>query len=315
MSPPASSGKWQELRKTSPSSLQNLTAKMAFGALMSKTAKSGILPTCSHNAHQMMTFSLLSPTHVKWAGNEAPPFFGAVTETARDIAQQRFHQVQLPPHALECFLQKHCDSIVRMIAEHAAKGPVTPEELVHLIEVYVDDFIVMLQATDIAQLDHIACAVLHSIHDVFPPLEITNSPLPDPASVAKMQSEGFWHTEKEILGWLFNGRDRTISLITKKFDKLTASVNDLLTLGCCPVKSLHKLKGSLQFVAQALAVGKPVLGQMDYFMRQHCHLSKGQFVSTTHLTEILQDWLQLLRLMRSRPISVFELVPTPPAYI
>jgi hypothetical protein len=192
-----------------------------------------------------------------------PPFFGAVTETARDIAQQRFHQAQLPPHALECFLQKHRDVIVQMIAEHAAKGPVTPEELVHLIEVYVDDFIVMLQATDIAQLDHIARAVLHSIHDHFPPPEITNSPLPDPALVAKMQLEVVWHTEKEILGWLFNRRDRTISLTTKKFDKFTTSVNDLLTLGRCPVKSLHKLKGSLQFVAQALAVGKPVLGQMD----------------------------------------------------
>jgi hypothetical protein len=40
---------------------------------------------------------------------------------------------------------------------------------------------------------------------MFPPPSITNSNMPDPVSITKLQEEGFWSPVKEMLGWQFNG--------------------------------------------------------------------------------------------------------------
>jgi hypothetical protein len=68
-------------------------------------------------------------------------------------------------------------------------------------------------------------------------------------------------------------RDSTVSLTPKKLSKLTATIKAILGTGSCAFRSLHKLKGLLQFVSQALAMGKPLLGQMDDFIHKHCNTS------------------------------------------
>ncbi|KAL3789912.1 hypothetical protein HJC23_010597, partial [Cyclotella cryptica] len=85
--------------------------------------------------------------------------------------------------------------------------PTLPPLLKYLIDVYVDDFIGLTIPTTRAQLDHVANAVMCAVHDVFPPHEDEES---DPISFKNLvQGGGAWDEIKEILGFMFNGTDKT----------------------------------------------------------------------------------------------------------
>jgi hypothetical protein len=61
------------------------------------------------------------------------------------------------------------------------------------MEVYVDDFIQLAQTTDTKQLEHLARAMLHAIHAVFPPPEATGHAGEDPIALKKLrQGDGMW---------------------------------------------------------------------------------------------------------------------------
>jgi hypothetical protein len=61
----------------------------------------------------------------------------------------------------------------------------------------------MAIATSKKQLEHVAEAVLHGIHDVFPANSIDED---DPISYKKiMKGEGVWALQKDILGFTFDG--------------------------------------------------------------------------------------------------------------
>ncbi len=49
-------------------------------------------------------------------------------------------------------------------------SPAQGRSFLHVLEVYVDDFIQMAQTTDAEQLRHLSRSLLHGIHSVFPPL-------------------------------------------------------------------------------------------------------------------------------------------------
>ena len=58
------------------------------------------------------------------------------------------------------------------------------------------------------QLRHVANAMMHGIHDVFPPDDNDDK---DPLSVKKMdKGEGLYDIEKMLLGFDFNGEAKTM---------------------------------------------------------------------------------------------------------
>jgi hypothetical protein len=129
---------------------------------------------------------------------ESPPYFCAASETARDVAIQYAERRvgDLPQHKF---------------SGHAMKGPdvqklpaeASNDELKYFVYVYVDDFIPMAIATSQKQLEHVAEAVLHGIHDVFPANIIDEE---DPISFKKIRKgEGVWALQKDILGFTFDG--------------------------------------------------------------------------------------------------------------
>ncbi|KAL7530548.1 hypothetical protein ACHAWF_007729 [Thalassiosira exigua] len=79
-----------------------------------------------------------------------------------------------------------------------------------MLEVYVDDFIQMAQTNEEAQLRYCSRAILHAIHSVFPPPEISGHSGEDPISLKKkLAGEGLWEARKEILGWMIDGATRS----------------------------------------------------------------------------------------------------------
>ena len=90
-----------------------------------------------------------------------------------------------------------------------------------MVEVYVDDFISLATPTSREQLVHVANAVMSGIHDVFPADKDDSN---DPLSLKKiLKLESMWALHKDILGFAFDGLEKTIWLEGPKRDTLLPS--------------------------------------------------------------------------------------------
>lgn len=70
----------------------------------------------------------------------------------------------------------------------------------HLLEVYIDDFIGLIQALSKANLRQFARCILHAIYNAFPPPKITKSAMGPAVTKKKLVKEDRWETHKKILG-------------------------------------------------------------------------------------------------------------------
>ena len=74
-------------------------------------------------------------------------------------------------------------------------------ELITLLKVYIDDFIAMNNNVKHAHLQQLSRAMLHRIHAIFPPPEVTGHTGYDPIAYKKLvDGDGLWDVYKEILG-------------------------------------------------------------------------------------------------------------------
>ena len=157
---------------------------------------------------------LVIPTSLQMGWVESPPLFCAASETARDIVEEYIETevASLPTHK---FI-KHV-----MAGEKIQDLPQTCEEengFKYMVEVYVDDFMSIVIPVSRRQLDHVATAVMTGIHDVFPAEEEDEE---DPISLKKLrQQEGEFSTLKTLLGFDFNGENKTMWLEEAKREKL-----------------------------------------------------------------------------------------------
>ncbi len=121
--------------------------------------------------------TLVVPTSLHMGWVESPPYFCAATETARDISTE-------------------VNSLRRHKFEHYAVGasaytdlPESGQEFqgfFYTVEVYVDDFMSLVIPVSREQLRHVANAIMHGIHDVFPPDDNDDE---DPLSVKKKERD------------------------------------------------------------------------------------------------------------------------------
>ena len=91
------------------------------------------------------------------------------------------------------------------------------DNLINQLEVYVYDFIMMSQCVTKQELQGISRQVLHAVHYIFPPPQITGHTGEDPISLKKLKDgDGLWDYRKIILGWIFDGIERSIQLPIEK---------------------------------------------------------------------------------------------------
>ncbi len=100
-----------------------------------------------------------------------------------------------------------------MEAPEYAKLPETGDDsdkFLYMVEVYVDDFMSLVISVTREQLRHVANAIMHGIHDVFPPEDDDSN---DPISEKKLKKgEGRYETRKTLLGFDFDGKAKTMWL-------------------------------------------------------------------------------------------------------
>eukprot|EP00956_Cyclotella_meneghiniana_P012280 scaffold17443_cov38-Cyclotella_meneghiniana.AAC.11 len=164
---------------------------------------------------------LVVPTSLKMRWVESPPYFCAASETARDVATQYLETKigSLPDHKFSGYAMGN--EAVQKLPE---EGEV--DDLRYFIDVYVDDFIPLAIATTQEQLRHVSNAVMMGIHDIFPADEVDEN---DPISEKRLKKkEGEWALEKDILGFKFDGVNKTMQLEEPKKEFLLAILHKWL---------------------------------------------------------------------------------------
>jgi hypothetical protein len=147
---------------------------------------------------------------------KSTPFFCAVTETAQDIAQENFDTNKvMAPQPMEDIMMD-IDWTTVSLPARLPSSENDKRKFLSVLEVYIDDFIGLIQSTNKDHLLWCSRTILSAISNVFPPPEITNSSMGPAVSVKKLVDKGTWETRKEILGWLFDGIARTIELPENK---------------------------------------------------------------------------------------------------
>ena len=242
---------------------------------------------------------IVVPTSLQMGWCESPPFFCTATETGRDTVQRLIDEaVDLPEHPLE----------VHMMAG-TIRYQQNPHQGITGINVYVDDFVGHTNVLTKDHLTHVSRALLHGVHSIFPPPQITGHPGEDPCALKKLiEGDGTWAYRKEILGWIFDGRSFTIQLPEKKNEKLQASLKSLCAETTCPHKEFESLLGKLNHAATGIPCGNALMAPLYRAQRGQ----PRQIQLTGPVRQALADWRQLLHIVTKQPTSVLELVEKEP---
>ena len=93
-----------------------------------------------------------------------------------------------------------------------------------MIEIYTDDYISLVMAQSKRVLDHIMNATMHGMHRVFPASAVVSE---DPISEKEMiKKDGQWRVEKDILGWTFDGVEKTMVLEDEINEAILATLKE-----------------------------------------------------------------------------------------
>ena len=245
---------------------------------------------------------LVVPSCLQMGWCRSASYFCAASETARDVSQSLAEQRPgfLPEHPLETFL---------LPPTHQLANPESTAawDFLHLIEVYIDDFIQLAQCTDPTKLLHISRAILHGIHSIFPPPTITGGNEEDPIAFKKLQQgDGIWDTRKEILGWIFDGIQRCIELPPDKHKRIQSELRTLKRRNKAPRKDLERLLGRLRHACIGMPAGRGLLGPIDAALRNDRKWLPIK--SNETLRSALSDFGILLHIVTARPTHCRELV-------
>jgi len=186
----------------------------------------------------------------------------------------------------------------------------------YVLEVYVDDFMSLVIPTAEGQLRHVANAVMKGIHDVFPADDDDSN---DPISLKKLaQGEGQYSTRKCMLGFDFDGEDKTLWLEEEKRAMLLTILHQWLrgsrrAQAGIQFKEFESVTAKLRHAFTSIPAGKGLLSPCNWVLRArpevvYLHRNKG-------LEQAISDARTLLRESTAAPTRCKELVAGWPDYI
>jgi hypothetical protein len=172
-----------------------------------------------------MPTTLVIPTSLQMGWVESPPYFCAATKTSQDIATEYAEMKlnSLAPHKLEKFVVGAPDYETLPEVGDPQLG------FAYMVEVYVDNFMSLVIPVSWEQLRHVANAIMHGIHDVFPPDVVDSN---NPILEKKLKrGEGTYNTRKTLLGFDFDGKGKTMWLEAAKREKLLTILKGWIRTG------------------------------------------------------------------------------------
>jgi hypothetical protein len=264
-----------------------------------------VLPSKSKNATLDDT-EIVVPNSLQMGWCESPPFFCASTETARDV-MERFIQnnTQLPDHKFETLMLPAENNNAPTVSH-------SPNKHSTLLEVFVDDFIGMTNQITPTNLTNLSRAMIHGVHSVFPPPDVSGHNGHDPISQPKLQKgEGLWEFKKEVLGWSLDGKNFTLQLPPPKCEKIRKLIKHIISLKRVSLNKFQKLAGKLQHASFGIPGGTGLFSPI-----QRAMANNPDFINITKdLIVILEDWRYMVQFMIKHPTSVSQLIVEYPNYI
>ena len=252
---------------------------------------------------------LVVPTSLQMGWVESPPYFCAASETARDVAVEYIETPtgSLPAHKLEQWATANAPDISSLAGD-------TP--LRYVIEVYVNDFIAAIIPTTPRQIEHVARGVLHGIHDVFPPCSDDER---DPVSAKKLKKgDGTFGTRKCILGFDFDGVDKTIWLEEEKRNTLLTILHKWIRGAKIahqgiPFAEFESVTSKLRHAFTALPEARGLLSPCNWILKVrppivYLHRNGPLLEAVTDIRTILKETI-------SKPTLCRDLVAGWPDYI
>ena len=282
--------------------------------------KLGVALPTAPNQPPLVAFPLALP--MGWV--ESPPYFTTLTETVCDLANELLTAPVAPrlrdPHRLEAVAATPPPALEAPPSNPAATScapaggyPSQQRRPLAAVDVYVDDFLLLAQTRH--QQRRVMRAALHSIDDVFRPLEDGDPSHPkEPASVKKMlKGDACWSPRKRMLGWDIDANDLTLNLPPHRLERL----REVLQWISPPQKRLstrkwHQLLGELRSMSPALP------GTRGLFSVLQEALSNGdnrRVRLNQRVYDTAADFASLVDSLATRPTRLQELVPTTPSYI
>ena len=251
---------------------------------------------------------------------ESPPYFTTLTETACDLANNhlraRDERPRLTVHRLETVAATPPSDPVAAQEKGRKCQTMRPRMTGHppvaAVDVYVDDFILMAQTQ--SQRDKVLRHTLHSIDEVFRPVQSQDPPhRKEPASVKKMlQGDACWATQKRILGWDLDTEASTITLPPHWVEHLY----ELLNLIRPPrkrvaIKVWHQLLGELRSMSAALPGAR---GLFSILQDSLSKADRNRVRLTARVWDTVADFTGIADSLRTRPTRLQELVPAERAH-
>jgi hypothetical protein len=130
---------------------------------------------------------LVIPEALQMGWSESQPFFCAATEIARDIIDDKMgNNVILPEQPMENIMMAVDWTTVDKLPNQPAAAERNQRKFLSLIEVYIDNFIGVIQSTNKAHLLQFSRRILDGIKKVFPPPILSGSKMANPVSEKKL---------------------------------------------------------------------------------------------------------------------------------
>ena len=279
--------------------------------------KLGVLfPRCT-GEEPLIGFPLTLP--MGWI--HSPPYFTAATETITDLANRitRTQQHAMPHHLepladtpppLETTIAACTTPGTTTSVPHHAPRIVNPKPLaVH--DVYVDDFISLAQGST-KRRRTVRRQLLHTIDQVFRPLDSTDSPFrQEPISVKKLKKgDAAWTTRKLVLGWIIDTIRMTVELPPHRLDRLHELLADVpATCKRISPRRWQKFLGELRSMLLALPGGRGLFSTLQDAFRHPTTDNRLKLSPAVH--DFLADFRWLARDLGQRPTRIAELTPQP----
>lgn len=139
--------------------------------------------------------------------------------------------------------------------------------------------------------------MLHGIHSIFPPRDITGHSGRDPISEKKLEKlEGLWQHTMEILGWIIDGANYTIQLPPSKVKKMITT-------------QFQKIAGSLHHASMGIPGGR---GLFTTIWQAKAKAKSGWILLTAEIKAAFADFRWLFKEIANHPINEAQLVPRLP---
>ena len=266
---------------------------------------------------------ILVPSALQMGWTSSPPFFCAATETGRDIADTLVKASSLPDHPMvDATLDPEFEPLLRDVPHPSTWDtdalPEIAKKLNHLFEVFVDDYIGCVQSTDVEVLRQAANALLHAIHQIFPPPAAMGTTGEDPVSQKKLliDKEGVWAARKEILGWLCDGAARTIELPDTKVEAILDLISSAIRhKQAFPVPKFRSLVGKLVHASMGIPLARPLLHHLYKQMKAVQRFPNRKVKLKADQVQALKDFRSLLHIMTKRPTLCRQLIMQYPSFI